>query len=108
MERTKTPPPNLSPSSPSSSQRQHDCVCVVCIVGIVLNVEVVGVVVVLVVVVVVIVVVVVHIGHNVGRNTAGSEDKVEESEGADRTCWLAVFALLGLVWFRFQEGVFQL
>ena len=108
LQRSKTPPPNLAPSSPSSSQRQHDCVCVVCIVGIVLNVEVVGVVVVLVVVVVVIVVVVVHIGDDVGGHAAGGEDKVEEGEGTDWTCWLAVFALLGLIWFRFQECIFQL
>ena len=108
MERTETFPPNLpSPSTPPS-QRQHDCVCVVCIVGVVLNVEVVGVVVVLVVVVVVVAVVVVHIGNNVGGDTSCCQDKVEEGEGADRTCRLAILAFLRLIWFRFQERVFQL
>ena len=109
LERTKTLFPNLAPSSsPPSSQRKHDGVGVVRIVGIVLNVEVVGVVVVLVVVVVVIVVVVVHIGHDIGRHTSSCEDKVEKSESTNRTCWLAVFALLGLIWFRFEESVIQL
>ena len=106
----KTPPPNLASSSPPppSSQREHDCVCVVRIVGIVLNVEVVGVVVVLVVVVVVIVVVVIHIGHNIGRHTAGCENKVEKGESTNWACWLAVFALLRLIWFRFEESIIQL